>query len=273
MMVSANRKDTGMPRAIPGAAPAEAPAAANAKVSPELEAELAAAKAAAQAASAGTGASAGVAGRNKPKTPSGDKPASASTSKPAGAQGKSSGETATQGSSQAASNAQDKDSGEAAQDKPAAPPSDAEIIDELRDRYARLQAEWENYRKRTASEREQERARATMRLVDRLLPVLDDLQRASEHAENASVESLTEGINAVHTKLSEILSREGLKVIDPAGEPFDANLHQAVGKVDDPSLPDETVTEVYQKGYEMAERVLRTAMVIVSTGGPSRNEQ
>jgi molecular chaperone GrpE len=145
--------------------------------------------------------------------------------------------------------------------------------DELRDRFTRLQAEWDNFRKRTAAEREQERARATERLIERLLPIVDDLERAIEHSKTANATSLKEGIAAVYSKLSEVLKREGLKTIDPSGEAFDANLHQAVGKEDDADVPDETVTQVYQKGYGMGERVLRPAMVVVSQGGPKREAE
>jgi molecular chaperone GrpE len=136
----------------------------------------------------------------------------------------------------------------------------------------RLQAEWDNFRKRTALEREQERVRAAERLVERLLPVVDDLERAIEHSEASSEDSLREGVIAVYSKLLEALEREGVRVIDPQGEPFDANLHQAVGKEDDATVPDETVTQVYQKGYGMGERVLRSAMVVVSQGGPKRSD-
>jgi molecular chaperone GrpE len=142
--------------------------------------------------------------------------------------------------------------------------------DELRDRFARLQAEWDNFRKRTAAERVQERIRAAEALVERLLPIVDDLERAIEHSDTANEASLKEGIAAVHSKLTEVLEREGVKTINPVGEAFDANVHQAVGKEDDASVPDETVTKVYQKGYGMGDRVLRTAMVVVSQGGPKR---
>ncbi|MDR1013848.1 MAG: nucleotide exchange factor GrpE [Coriobacteriales bacterium] len=144
---------------------------------------------------------------------------------------------------------------------------------DLRDRLARLQAEWDNFRKRTAAERAQERARATERLVERLLPIVDDLERAAAHSGTADAASLREGIAAVHAKLSEAFEREGVQTIDPKGEPFDANLHQAVGKEEDASVPDETVTQVYQKGYGMGDRVLRSAMVVVSQGGPRREAQ
>ncbi|MDR3316409.1 MAG: nucleotide exchange factor GrpE [Coriobacteriales bacterium] len=145
--------------------------------------------------------------------------------------------------------------------------------DELRDRYMRLQAEWDNFRKRTTAERAQERARAAENLVERLLPVVDDLERAIEHSDTASETSLKEGIAAVYSKLTDVLSREGVKTINPAGAPFDAHQHQAVGTVEDTAVPDETVVAVYQKGYEMADRVLRPAMVTVSNGGPKRETE
>jgi molecular chaperone GrpE len=141
---------------------------------------------------------------------------------------------------------------------------------EMRDKLLRLQAEWDNYRKRTEAERSAERTRAAARLVERLLPVLDDLSRAIEHSENASAASLAEGIQAVLAKLGDILGKEGVTEIDPVGEAFDANLHRAMGTVEDATVYDETVTEVYQKGYTMGGRILRPALVAVSSGGARR---
>jgi molecular chaperone GrpE len=141
--------------------------------------------------------------------------------------------------------------------------------EELRDHYIRLKAEWDNYRKRTESERASERSRATQRLVEKLLPVVDDLERAIIHADNNSIEqSVIDGIIAVSNKLGDILKSEGLQTINPEGERFDANLHSAISKVDDDTINDETVVQVFQKGYEMGGRVLRPAMVVVSAGGP-----
>lgn len=144
--------------------------------------------------------------------------------------------------------------------------------DELRDKLMRLQAEWDNFRKRTATERAAERSRSTAHLVEKLLPIIDDMERAIEHSDSSSEDALKEGIVAIQAKFCEVLDREGCKVIDPQGQPFDAMKHQAVGKVESPAMPNETVTEVYQKGYEMGDRVLRTAMVVVSTGGPERSD-
>ena len=159
---------------------------------------------------------------------------------------------------------------EAAQAKAAA----AKSADQL----MRLQADWENYRTRTARERNEERERAAEKLVVSLLPVLDDMERAIEHAgkaaatdgENTQLDQFVSGIDAVHTKMLGILAKEGVEVIAPVGEAFDPLAHQAVGRVDDATVPDETVAQVYQKGYRMGKKVIRTAMVTVAYGGPKR---
>ena len=146
--------------------------------------------------------------------------------------------------------------------------------DENWDRYLRLRAEWDNYRTRTESERAAERTRATERLVTNLLPVLDDLERALDHANltDAAPEfsSFVEGVAGVQKKLLDILGRERLESVGEVGEPFDPIKHQAITKVDDQTVPDETVVQVYQKGYAMAGKSLRSAMVVVSSGGPAR---
>ena len=143
------------------------------------------------------------------------------------------------------------------------------------DRLVRLQADWENYRRRTAAERLVERERAAEKLVTNLLPVLDDMERASDHAaQNAEgdekVTQFVEGVMAVHAKMLDILGKEGVEVIDPVGEAFDPLVHQAVGRVEDAEAYDETVAQVYQKGYRMGGKVIRSAMVTVTFGGPKR---
>ena len=136
---------------------------------------------------------------------------------------------------------------------------------DLRDKHLRLKAEWENYRKRTEIERAEERSRAAQRLVEKLLPVMDDLERAIDHSDSSHEDSLKEGIAQVYGKVQDVLASEGVKVLDPKGQPFDANCHSAISKVEDSKVPDETVLEVYQKGYEMGNRILRPAMVVVSS--------
>ena len=138
------------------------------------------------------------------------------------------------------------------------------------DKYLRLHAEWDTYRRRTAEQREQERVRAGEKLVEKLLPVIDDFERTIDYAEKNGEAGLIDGVKAVHNKFVNVLESGGVQVINPAGEAFDALECQAVATVDDAFVPDETVHEVYQKGYKMGTKVLRAAMVTVTTGGPKR---
>ena len=142
------------------------------------------------------------------------------------------------------------------------------------ERTARLQADWENFRRRTANERIAERERATEKLVTALLPVVDDIERAIDHARSQELaddfKQFVDGVDAVHAKLLDVFAHEGVEPIDPKGEAFNPLEHQAVGRVEDASQYDETVNDVYQKGYRMADRILRSAMVTVTYGGEKR---
>lgn len=144
---------------------------------------------------------------------------------------------------------------------------------EANDRFLRLQADWDNYRRRTAQERLDERQRATEKLVVDLLPVIDDLERAIEHADNLTdpaAQQFVEGVSAVCNKLVGVLNKEGVEVVNPVGEAFDPLSHQAVSQIEDTQAYDETVAQVYQKGYRMGGKDIRTAMVVVTHGGPKR---
>ncbi|MBR3689768.1 MAG: nucleotide exchange factor GrpE, partial [Eggerthellaceae bacterium] len=121
-------------------------------------------------------------------------------------------------------------------------------------------------------QREQEKVRAAEKLVSNLIPVIDDFERTIDYAVNNGETGLLGGVKAVHSKLVNTLEKEGVGVIDPAGCAFDALEAQAVGTVDDASVPDETVAQVYQKGYRLGVKVLRPAMVTITTGGPKRVE-
>lgn len=146
-------------------------------------------------------------------------------------------------------------------------------VAEWKDKYLRLHAEWDTYRRRTKEQREAEKALATEKLVTSLLPVLDDFERTIAYATENGEAGLLDGVKAVQSKLVSTLEKDGLETIDPAGEAFDALEAQAVATVDDPSVPDETVAQVYQKGYRMGTKVLRAAMVTVTTGGPKREKE
>lgn len=143
------------------------------------------------------------------------------------------------------------------------------------DRLSRLQADWENYRRRTERDRVTERERACEGLVKDLLPAIDDLERAIAHAQataegNDVAQQLADGVSAVHEKVVAVLEKQGVEVIDPAGQPFNPMDHQAVGRVENADEYDETVADVYQKGYRMGGKVVRPAMVTVTYGGAKR---
>lgn len=138
------------------------------------------------------------------------------------------------------------------------------------DKYLRLHAEWDTYRRRMNEQREEEKARAAEKLVEGLIPVIDDFERSIDYAEKNGEQGLLGGVQAVHTKMLEVLTKHGVEMIDPKGEAFNALEALAVATVDDPSVPDETVAEVYQKGYRMGNKVIRSAMVTVTVGGPKR---
>jgi molecular chaperone GrpE len=142
--------------------------------------------------------------------------------------------------------------------------------DELFDRLQRLAAEFDNFRKRAAREQGEVVARANERLVKELLPVLDDLGRALDAAEEHQEAQLEEGVRLVQRSLASLLEREGLAEIETDGK-FDPHVHEAL--LAQPSeLEEGAILEVIQKGYRLGERVLRPARVVVSAGVPSEED-
>lgn len=141
---------------------------------------------------------------------------------------------------------------------------------EWQGKYLRLHAEWDTYRRRMKEQREEESRRATEKLVEDIIPVLDDFERSIDYANENGEEGLLGGVTAVYAKLNEVLVKEGVEVIDPVGQPYEALEAQAVATVDNPNVLDETVEQVYQKGYRMGNKVIRPAMVTVAVGGPKR---
>lgn len=133
------------------------------------------------------------------------------------------------------------------------------------------QAEFENFRRRQTVLAEDQSLRANERLVQRLLPVIDDLERTIDHVvAGGDLSYLLTGVEMVHKHVIDVLSHEGTTVIDPLGEEFDPHSQQAVSQREDPEVPEHTVIEVLQKGYRAHGRVLRPAMVVVSSGGPAQ---
>ena len=136
--------------------------------------------------------------------------------------------------------------------------------DELVDTLQRVQAEFDNYRKRAARDQQSLVARAHERLVKELLPVLDDLERALEAAEAHEEAKLEEGVALVARSFRDVLRKEGLEEVRTEGR-FDPHVHEAL--LSQPSEAEEgSVIEVLQKGYRLGDRVIRPARVVISSG-------
>jgi molecular chaperone GrpE len=147
--------------------------------------------------------------------------------------------------------------------------------EELKDRALRAAADMENLRRRTARELQDARVYATANFARDMLSVSDNLRRAmdaipeeAKSAGDAGFAALIEGVEMTERSMLSTLERHGVKKLDPAGERFDPNFHQAMYEVPNPDVPANTVVAVVQAGYSIGERVLRPAMVGVSKGGP-----
>ena len=144
------------------------------------------------------------------------------------------------------------------------PREDSEL-QQMRERYLRLAAEFDNYRKRTERERSEHSVRAQGRLVQGMLDAIDDLERVADYtAETTTVEALLEGVQMVERKLLRALESAGLELLDARGERFDPEVHEALMTAGtEHEHEDETVGEVFQKGYRFQGHLLRPARVQV----------
>ena len=149
------------------------------------------------------------------------------------------------------------------------PQSLEEEIKAVQDRHLRLAAEFENYKKRVQKDQTEYKKYANERLLRELLPVLDNLQRALQHAQQSGgANGLIEGVELTCKQYLEALSRFGVRPIPSVGQPFDPAVHQAVATVDPKGQAPNTIVEEYEKGYYLHDRVLRPAMVTVAASGP-----
>ncbi len=131
----------------------------------------------------------------------------------------------------------------------------------------RTQADFENFRKRSAREAAAATQRGATKLTKELLPAVDNLERALEHAPEASSDSelaFLAGIKHVHSDLIAALQRAGIERYSPEGEPFDPTLHEAVAQQPIDGFAPGTVVEVFQRGYRIGENVVRPARVVVA---------
>ncbi len=139
---------------------------------------------------------------------------------------------------------------------------------DLKDRYLRTLADFENYRKRADREKADFYKYALQGVLKELLPLLDNFDRALDHAEEG--DDFHKGVLLIYKQLLDVLRKHGVKPIDESGGRFDPNIHEAVVREEDPSVPSHTVTAVLQKGYFLHDRLLRPAMVKVAVGGPEQ---
>jgi len=147
--------------------------------------------------------------------------------------------------------------------------------DEMKDRLLRTLAEMENLRRRTEREVADARAYAVTNFARDILNVADNVHRALEsvpaearEGAEGAFKGLIEGIDLTQRDLAKTLERHGVKVVEPKGQRFDPNRHQAMFEVPDTEVPNGTVVQVVQTGYVLGERTLRPALVGVSKGGP-----
>ena len=132
---------------------------------------------------------------------------------------------------------------------------------ESRDKYLRMLAEYDNYRKRTAREREGTYAEAVADTVSGILPVLDILEKASQYSE---ADKIAEGLALTVKQAAALLSKLGIEETAKVGDPFDPNFHNAVLHIEDEAYGENEVVEVFQRGYRRGDKIIRHAMVKVA---------
>ncbi len=178
-----------------------------------------------------------------------------------------------------------KDTVELSGTEPATSPedetADSETVDELSledqlaakekearenwDRFLRERADMENFRKRVNREKEELLKYGNKSLIEEILPIVDNLERALDHASEDGMTAVVEGIRMTHTMLMGALKKFGVTPIEAAGTAFDSAFHQAMAQVPTDEYPPNTVVEEFQRGYLLKERLLRPAMVTVAT--------
>jgi molecular chaperone GrpE len=139
---------------------------------------------------------------------------------------------------------------------------------EMEDRYLRLRADFENFRKRTAQQELETRQYTATEVAARLLPVLDDAERALTHVPEGIDESWLRGIRLTVRKLHDVLSSLGVEPIEAVGAPFDPGQHEAIGSDESAEQPEGTVLSELRRGYRLQDRVVRPSLVKVARRPP-----
>ena len=131
-----------------------------------------------------------------------------------------------------------------------------------KDKYLRLLAEYDNFRKRSIQEKLNASSDATARAALEVISVIDNFERAV--AAECSDENYKKGVEMIYGQFLEVIKKLGVEEIDALGKEFDPNLHNAVSQVEDENFGENTVSQVYQKGYKLGDKVIRCAMVVVA---------
>ena len=156
-------------------------------------------------------------------------------------------------------------------------PGSEALANELKatqDRLVRLQADFENFRRRALREKTEAHQYGHQNLVKDLLSAVDNLDRAIEHArESAELEGLLQGVELVRRELLTALAKHGVTPVDALGKPFDPSLHEALAQVPDASVAPNTVVQELQKGYQLRDRLLRPTRVVVSRAPEQQTSQ
>ncbi|AJK66108.1 heat shock protein GrpE [Bacillus amyloliquefaciens KHG19] len=139
------------------------------------------------------------------------------------------------------------------------------LLDEKENKLLRVQADFENYKRRSRLEMEAAQKYRSQNVVTEILPALDNFERALQvEAESEQTKSLLQGMEMVRRQLMDALEKEGVQAIEAVGQEFDPNLHQAVMQVEDENFGSNIVIEELQKGYKLKDRVIRPSMVKVN---------
>ena len=138
----------------------------------------------------------------------------------------------------------------------------SENLKDSQDKYLRLMAEYDNFRKRSAKERLEINANATANVIGEILPVFDNFERAL--LTETTDESYKAGVEMIFNQFNEMLKKLNVEIIDPTGETFDPNIANAVNQIEDPELGENVVAQTFQKGCKIGDKVIRYAMVVVA---------
>ena len=151
---------------------------------------------------------------------------------------------------------------------PALSPDEAQAIarerDDYYDRLLRKTAEFDNYRKRVERERREQAEYAAADVLEELLPLIDDMERALGVDSNTDADAYRKGVELIHKQMLDLLRRRGVTPIEAVGQPFDPHLHQAVAHDTVPGHAEGEVVEQFRRGYKLRDRLLRPAMVKVA---------